>query len=248
MLNQSLRKRGTAAERERVLKEFLAKLDDQDVRVREAAAYLLLSQNPRTPHLLKTLLEWRHDPQQRDFALKSLKDFGPLAKEAIPDLKQQLKQSKMPVWNAVVLWKIDGSPDASLPIIQSALSNDDSHLRELAVSSLGHVGRDPEIVRPLLIRALSDKNQRVRFQAIESLARLGPGAKNAVMNLLPFLYDPDRQTRMAAVSALKTIRPSSEQAVLELRKLRDWESDQKASVAIDAAIAVVQTHRTRPTK
>ena len=84
---------------------------------------------------------------------------------------------------ALMLFSMAG--DEAFPGLQSAVSDPDEHIRDLAVQSFGmkYPERASETV-PLLIGALRDRDSQVRYHATMSLGFTGPPAAEAVPAIL----------------------------------------------------------------
>src|SRR5262249_13980376 len=108
-----------------------------------------------TPEGLKALQN--PDAKVRYRAAQTLADLGPVAKFAVPDLREALKDknSLVRVKVAEALWKIDKTPNT--------------------------------ILLPVLLQALKDKDPGVRAASPPVIAMLGGKAKSAVSALVEAL-------------------------------------------------------------
>jgi HEAT repeat protein len=155
------------------------------------------------------------DPEFRYRLLEVLKDMGPNASKAAPEIAVALNDKHIPV-QTMALMAFETMGSAGKVAI--------SQLREIA-----RHGRDPKVrpqafdveVRPraidvlcqvdpespetlsLLISAMDDVN--IRYQVIQEFGKLGPKAKKALPAIFDALQDKDVDVRVAAADVLRKI-------------------------------------------
>ena len=113
---------------------------------------------------------------------------------------------------ALALYRID--PDKlALPVLISALKDNDRGVRLSAASALGQIGPAAKEAVPALIAALKDKDIWVRRNAASALTRIGPAAKGTVPALIAALRDKQPGVRMYAAVALGNISHAAKEAV-----------------------------------
>ena len=115
-----------------------------------------------------------NDLAERRRAASALHGAGMDAKEAIPALREALKDSDQEVqmWAALALVNTQTYDKAIIPILVRSLQNDNTVLRQVACLSLGlipyEVG-DKETVIPALTQATKDSDEDVRKAATSAL-------------------------------------------------------------------------------
>ena len=128
-------------------------------------------------------------------AAQVLIDLGPVAKFAVPALREQLKEEKNSVNRvklAEALWIIDKPPARSLlPVLLEALADKDATARANAANVLGQLGSGARSAVPALAKLLQDKELTVRIATALALGEMGPAAKEAVPALVDTLRSDD---------------------------------------------------------
>ncbi len=189
-------------------------LEDQDANVRSSAVRALGEIVPGAKEAVLPLIGTLEDQDAnvRSSAVRALGKIGPGAKEAVPALIAALKDHELnysnrltsfPSYTVEALGKI--GKESTLALIE-ALKDQDSSIRQYAVSALGEIGPGAKEAVPALIEALKDQDSFVRRFAAGALGRIGPEAKEAVPALIEALKDQDSRIRRSAVSALGRIR------------------------------------------
>lgn len=160
---------------------ILSALEDRDVSVRLAAAWILLRIDSQydeqaVPILAQGLSS--KDAEDRRNAVLCLGQLGPQARDAVPALIELLEDK-------------------------------DSELRSGAAKALGSVGPQAASAVPTLVRLLrEDEDYFVRCDAAEALGRIGPGAKAALPFLRKVPNDGGGLPDIAA-QAIQGIAPKS---------------------------------------
>jgi HEAT repeat protein len=134
------------------------------------------------------------DSKVRYRAAETLAQLGPLAKFAVPELREALKDKNplVRVKVAEALWKIDKTPSAALlPVLLQALKDKDAEARAAAPAVIALFGGKARPAVPALVNALNDKEFDVKLAAIAALGDLGPTAKDTAEDLLAMTKDKD---------------------------------------------------------
>lgn len=168
--------------------EIISRLEPRDPASREYVPGLIdLMNDPGTPWVVR-----------RQAAL-TLGRMGPLAREAIPSLVQQLD-------------------DAHDPTADPELGT-----KRWALAALGLFGREARAVAPRLIELLQDEHSSLitRLGCLEALSQIGSAAPDGIAaiwreldrGLLPDASPDDRQSALGAAEALGAIGPDAAAAV-----------------------------------
>jgi hypothetical protein len=156
---------------------LVAKLQDQEPRVRQNATNVLGMLVPQAKAAVPALLERLTDPDQR-------------VRELAHSVLQRL---------------IIGEESAALPTIIGFLDNPDSEVRHKAFLLLRQIGSKASKAVPALISALTHTDPRMRLEAAEALSYIGRAARDAIPALRARQNDPDEEIQEAAEQALKCI-------------------------------------------
>jgi HEAT repeat protein len=138
-------------------------------------------------------------------AVLALRELGPAAKPAIPQLKQLLDDYYTAPAATQALGML--GPEGYPPLIQ-AITNKDAKMRALVASSIGSIKSlrseesDMEPVVVALIARLNDQHHAVRTLAAQSLGQLGQHSSQAVPALIVTLKDSHLFVRLFAIGAL----------------------------------------------
>lgn len=145
---------------------------------------------PQTPEGLKAL---QHpDAKVRYRACATLARLGPLAKFAVPELREALHDAHpvVRVKAAEALWKVEKtSARILLPVLLNALKDKNAEARAAAPGVIALLGTKAKSALPALVARLSDKDATVRLETILALGELGPIAAAAAPNLLALAGD-----------------------------------------------------------
>jgi HEAT repeat protein len=153
-----------------------------------------------------------------------LAQLGPVAAEALPALRQILKDESHP-WRAlaaVAVWKIARQPAEVLPVLLKALQEGDWE----GLATFGEMGAAAKEAVPALRKLLhpwldlggyeepaDDGPVIPEIWVIETLGRIGPAARSAWPELRLALVAGNRYTRVAAAHAMVRIDPSNPEAL-----------------------------------
>jgi HEAT repeat protein len=134
------------------------------------------------------------DASVRYRAAETLAQLGPLAKFAVPELRETLKDKNgvVRVKAAEALWKIAPLPVSVLmPVLLQAMKDKDPGVRAAAPPVIALMGAKAKTALPALVEALNDKDFSVKIAAISALGDLGPVAKNTANDLLNLATDKE---------------------------------------------------------
>ena len=173
------------------------------------------------------------DEESALWSIKALGLFGPLAREAAPDLVDVAQGPRatrlMRLSLLDSLSQIGSAHPAAVPFLievaaaglpQSPLDPDSKltpteGYRRAAVETLGVIGPAAAAAVPVLIRALDEENDSLRREAATTLGRLGPAAELAVVPLVERLIsDTDPAVQDQAAMALGLIASEEAQEIL----------------------------------
>jgi HEAT repeat protein len=154
---------------------------------------------------------------QKQRLLGVLQTLGPQAKEAIPALRNMLKESddrtRMMVIN--VLWTLDPGRRAEniAALVELGNSKDPNVRHDLVQFGLRTTPRIKELA-PAFRAALKDASGQTRVQAAQMLWEMEPGAlKEVIAALVAELKSNNPQGWLAAVQTLAQIGPDAKEAI-----------------------------------
>ena len=190
--------------------------------------------DPPAPDGLKSL---KHpDPTVRYNSAALLVQLGPVAKFAIPALREAL-QDKSPRVRAKVaeaLWHVERPPvRVLLPVLLDSLKEKDVPTRLNALAVLGQIGLPAKAAVPAITKALQDKDLDVRMEAALTLGEMGQAAKSAIPALFASLEGDELRLLEPVVSV--TLGNMGRAAVPALTKAL---SDKDARLRRTAAYAL----------
>lgn len=151
---------------------------DIDLAIKRAKEQVLAASDSQDVGALTKQLQSR-DPSVRLRAVRALRDLGPAAKFALPDLTAALADADADVRRAAITAVQTVQPEAppSELIVRSIaldLRDADPAVRLVAIRSLGRFGRRAAVVAESLSPLLSDADPDVRRAAADALARISP--------------------------------------------------------------------------
>ncbi|MCP4712049.1 MAG: HEAT repeat domain-containing protein [Planctomycetes bacterium] len=174
--------------------------------------------------LISLILNFLQDDDKniRIFTLMLLREIGPHAQSAVPQLQSLLNDQDFTIRfeAAWALFKIDPtlvSPQI-IDILIEALNND--FYRTVSFDLLGDIGPPAQKAVPQLRRTLNDEYWYPRHEAALSLFLIDPhySTNLAVKTLINDLQSPDSWDRTAAMHTLADIGPPASDAVPLLQK------------------------------
>jgi HEAT repeat protein len=229
---------------------LVAALDDEDVKHRRAAAWLLTTQNAaQHPNFLnqeqlasvsKRLAD--EDGFVREYVLELTERFPPQSPDVIPVLVTVLTDEHGSNLHRAARILAQLSP-RSLPAVRRAAISENPRVRLGAAVALGSMKPIPAAEVPLLISLTRDPEADVRRYAVYGLPH-SSGANAEVMQALTAALD-DSETAVWAARALGEIGPPAGSALPHLeRQLKSAEPKDRVMLAmaiwrIDAASPMV---------
>lgn len=151
------------------------------------------------------------DPAVRYKSVVLLGNLGPVAKFAVADLRDTLKDENpwVRVRAAEALWKIDKtSPFILVPVLVQALKEKNADLRATVPEVIGLLGPKAKSAVPALVDALKDKESKVQAAAVLALGEIGPPAKDAAPALLDLVKGTDPVVEFLVSGTLSRLGPS----------------------------------------
>jgi HEAT repeat protein len=163
-----------------------------------------LQMSKKSPKELVDLL--RHE-DLRDQAADRLREMGPNAREAVPELIAALQDPNDAVRYEAASVLLHIGPDAEAAIKPLADLAKDQHeeneaVRSIAVNALGHIG--PKAI-PILTDLLQDSDVFLRRKAADVFGVMGPQAQDAVAALIRAFEDESFDVRWNARGSLERI-------------------------------------------
>jgi len=126
--------------------------------------------------------------------------------DEVKELLKQLKNRDISERQAALreLNMLGAESAAGVPLLVSALSDDNEEIRQIVTAVLGKIGK-PAV--PALAQALKNDGVLVRRQALLALSRVGRDGKEAVPAVVAAVKDDSKDVRSFAVAALLKIDP-----------------------------------------
>ncbi|MBI3464742.1 MAG: HEAT repeat domain-containing protein [Planctomycetes bacterium] len=137
------------------------------------------------------------DPSVRFDAIMRVKEVGPRAKAAVPQLIE-LWGSKEDDTEQIEKALADIGP-AAIPWLE-AIQDKDARRRKAAASALALYGSEAKPAVPALVMALQDHKSGVRARAAYALASIGQDAREATPALIRALNDDEGAVRSGSAS------------------------------------------------
>jgi HEAT repeat protein len=171
------------------LPALVAAVDDEDAKVREAAAQAVGNMGPDALVTLTRMLT-HHDKYVRRNAVWAMGKLGPLAKPALADLCATLKNSDPRTASGAAQAIGNMGPDGAeaIPALAEAMRGTNIVLCRLAAKALSQIG--PSAVSTLIAH-LQHSDPFVRGESALAIGWMGPLARSAV----PFLAQVVRGPR-----------------------------------------------------
>lgn len=207
-----------------VVNALIARLEDENAEVRQAAAHSLgrLKDSRAVPGLIGALKD--SEPKVRASAAEALAEFEdsraivPLA-DLLNDQSTEVRQSALEA-----LSHFEGNLP-SAPIVR-LLADPDADVRHNAAHLVGRL--HDRSATGALARLVGDPSSGVRQAAIQAIGELGDPA--AAVAIAPALSDADADVRQEAMNALEQLKaPIAESTLLGLMRDRDPDVRQQAA-------------------
>lgn len=188
----------------------------------------------------KKLVRWVRETDWLKFRIKDEVAFrlaaasgfealGSNAVSAIPQLSLLLESG-----NPDAAFCLAGIGAQTLPVLVSALTNNDWRVRHSAASSLGIFETNGVAAIPNLLHALKDQHELVRSSSADSLGQIKMKPEIVVPALINALDNTDFLTQWRAALALGEFGPLAKDAVPKLIKLIETNSKFVSEEALEA--------------
>jgi HEAT repeat protein len=225
-------------DREELLREFIAALDDPAVAVRHAAVRALRHYGMASEDVLEALIPALRalDLGLRLTAINALASLGRGAPMVLAPLVATLDDASDDVREAAAssLLQIGREMRASVPVFEAELRSLDVCKRRLITSIIGDLGAHSTLVVRALKRALADEDIEVQTLAVKALANLGSCAYEAIPDLMGRLETAVGPLRLLIINAFASIGSVGGEAVPVLLKVMKHE--QKSVIATLSAM------------
>ncbi|MEV8453058.1 HEAT repeat domain-containing protein [Streptomyces sp. NPDC052095] len=177
------------------------------------AAVAALRADEALPEVLRVLRgapEYRGD-WVRTSALRAIGSFGPVAREAVPELRALLRSPGATSVTEVAkaLWAVEGDAGAVLPVLVEELRAERVHEVRAAVRALGGLGARAEVVAPRLRALLGHGEVWPRVDAAIALWEVSGRAGESVPVLLA-AWEQERQVRVRVAEGLALMGAAGE--------------------------------------
>jgi len=193
------------------------------------------AKRPSEEDLEVTVLRLKDDsPAIRTKAARTLGEWGPAARSAVPALGKLLEDAAAEVRAAALfaLGRIGKDAGSTADDVAKVLDDRDAAVRTNAARALEMLGAGGRKPRSALLGALKDEDPRVRANAARSLGVLAAGDRAAVSGLALLLRDDAWEVRVNAAWALAR---SGEEAGTAVARLVRALSDKRPAVRAMAA-------------
>ena len=153
-------------------------------------------------------LKQKNDPKLRRDAAWTLRAMGPVARDAVSDLVEAVKDQNLEVWRTALdaLKKIATDNRAAIPALLEKLNSPQAGDRINAAAWLVRIDpNEPHGLAVLTEVIQSGAGAGDRYFAIDVLAEAGAGARAAIPVLKAVSKDKDKEVRKHAIEALKRI-------------------------------------------
>lgn len=223
---------------EQVVPLLVARLGDEDARVRLEVARALSSFDPDHPGIVPVFVEYVTGRKYcTDLEFSGLDRIVP---KALPALREALRISN-PAARSLILHALGSSRSpAVIPTLAEGLDDESSEVRRQVMLSLCFA--DSLLAVPLVIRALQDGNRHVRNTVRWVLKNHNDLVLAALPEVIGLLEDADPDVRASAALTLRDFNKETERALAAL--LRNLDHDDLC-VRLEAAIAVSEVEPDR---
>jgi HEAT repeat protein len=166
-------------------------------------------------------------------AVAMLREMGPAAKAAVPELAERLKdkEGSIRLHSAIALGNIGPAAQAAVPAVKPFLRG--SHtVRVYTANALWKIEHKAGEVLPILEAGLQEENAPFRWAAAVFLGEMGAAAAEAIPLLEKAVKSADKDTASCAVQALAEISPDTVPILI------DTLGDSDAGMRISACVAL----------
>jgi HEAT repeat protein len=233
-------------------KEWIRRLQDQDLAVRTEAAQVFAQAGPSSPAAVAALLvaaKKDADLNVRVFAIGAL-GLSPVAsRDVVSSLVQALKDAEPAIRSeaAQALGRLGVGAKEAAPALADAMK--DNLVRVSALRALGQMGPEAKAVIPVLIETLKAENnlpaesRTTDGMVAYALGSIGPAAREAIPALIDSLKDPHAGTRLGATLALGALGPLAKDAVPGLLRVRKDPDERIRLAVLESLLAVAPAAR-----
>lgn len=191
-------------------------LQDEDMNLRQAAAYAMTQLDPASKRLPSALADtlgqvYRNRHPIRYAQRTDKKPLGTDAAKVLMDILTSDGSPERRVGAIAGLALLVQEPERASKVLRGALNDDDARVRLYAAEALWLIHRDAGLVVPILIDGLKEKDSAQ--QALMLVQELGPAAKDAVPALIDLVRGPDENLAAQAASSLGRIGPEAKAAI-----------------------------------
>ncbi len=181
--------------------------------VLEAFTQMRGSASPAVP----TLIDMLKTPGNKHTAIGVLKEIGPAAKQALPELQRMYDDksvmTRKEAFSAILA--IENNQTRLTENAEQMLRDRDYEVKEAAIKTLTRYPSSNTETIKLLIAALKGSQQNIRMSSIEAVGACGPEATDALEYLINenigCSYSPPQKS--LSFAAIKKIDPSGEKTI-----------------------------------
>jgi HEAT repeat protein len=184
--------------------ELSRMLQGKDLHESWEAGYALGAMGPEAVRVLTAALHSEY-PAVMQAALAGLKQVGPAAREAVPNMIEKLGHHDP----AVREWAISalaGIGQRAVPDLLQTVERGKGDIRRGAVKALTLIFPSRRKFTPVLVQMLKDDEASSRAQAIVSFTTIGANDKSTIGAITEALQDSDVNVREAATNALAKLQ------------------------------------------
>ncbi|MFE0643931.1 HEAT repeat domain-containing protein [Streptomyces sp. NPDC058877] len=157
-------------------------------------------------------------PNRRDWvreaALRTLAAFGPVAREAVPEFRELLREESAAVSTAAAraLWAVEGDLVDALPTLERWLRAGTSSTDWCtAAQAIGEIGPMAAVAAPALRPGLASRDPWVRVRSAAALWRVS-GEVSASLPVLLAVWEENRHARVDIAECLAEMGPAAAEA------------------------------------
>ena len=167
-------------------------------------------------------------------AVVALREMGPKARNAVPDLIERLSDpgSSIRLHSAIALGNLGPAASDAVPHLKPLLASTNHTVRVYTANALWKITKNKDLVLPVLSQGIKQQGAPFRWAAAVFLGEMGLSALSAVPELEAATEAPDKETASCAIQALAQIGPQSV-STLEARL-----HDPDPAIRISAAFAL----------
>ncbi|MFJ3901127.1 PBS lyase [Streptomyces sp. NPDC090025] len=155
----------------------------------------------------------------REACLRTLASFGPVAREALPDVRRLLGSESAAVSSmaARAMWSLDGSLDEALDAVDRWLRPGSTSAEWCAAArAAGAIGPAAARTVPALRAGLGSRDLWVRVRSAAALWRVG-GDAEVTLPVLLAAWEENRHTRVVVAECFAEMGPSAAEAEPAIR-------------------------------